>query len=471
MALNVEINGVAYRMGDNYNITQQAGAVSQSSIDIKVESGQDVPQSYAECTIYDDTTPIFWGIVQSVESPEFSSGLEVRRYRVSLQSGEIVFNNRLVSEAFANYTTTEIVQALFDNYIAAEGITLGNISDIDFEYENYNCSFTKLYDVLYELATDANASFFVSADKKFYFQTRDAFTQMDAPAHITGVKIEEENGDLRTVQIVTGASEETSTQTESTFWTAGQGAWMLGYQVKSISGITINGILAGIGKLGVDEIDPSKTFLFELGSNTITLNANATTQPAAGNLVVIVYKGFYEIIVTNTNNSLQSELADISGTSGLIEQIYTDETIDNFADADQKSRSLLDAYGEREQTISATASNFADTELYLMWNFALTDQRITGQYVITERSISAFGVDQFWIRVKLRNKNFFSRYGTVLVKPEKQVGKDLKVYKNSIISDAMSVTDEYTVSNLGLVFWPTDGAFVDPLFDTFYPGV
>ena len=471
MALSVEISGVSYRMENNFSIQQQAGAVSSSDIVIQVLPNQDVPRSYSECTIYDDTTPIFWGIVQAIESPEFSSGFEARKYRLQLQSGEAVLNNRLVSEAFTNQTTTDIVNALFTGYIESEGITLGDVSDIDYTYKNFNCSFTKLYDVLYELATDCNGAFYISADKKFYFLVRESFIQMDAPEHITGLKIEEENGDLRTVQIVTGASEETSLQNVGQFYVAGQSAFLLGCQIKSIYGITINGTPAGVGVLGVDDEDTSKTFLYEVGSNTVTLNSNATTQPADGDLVVIVFIGYYEVVVTNVNDSLASSLASLSGTSGLIEQVYTDETIDNFADADARSRALLDAYGEREQTISCTARFLEDTELFLLWNFDLPDQRITGQYVITERNITNFGTENYWIRIKLRNKNFFQRYGTVLVSPTKQKGKDTKVYKSSNISDSISISDAYTFDLGGLVAYPTDGAtFIDPGFDTFYPG-
>ena len=213
MVISVEICGVTYRATDQYSISQSAGAVSSSNIDILVGSEQAVPRALSCCKILKDGAVFFSGLIMSVESPEFNGGKEAKRYRLTLQSKEVIFNNRLVSEAFAGKYTHEIVQTLFENYIADEGITLGAISTTTKQYSNYNFSFTKLYDILFELAEAVNASFYISSEDKFYFLTRDAFTQIDAPEHITNLKLEEEIGDLRTVQIITGATEETGTQT------------------------------------------------------------------------------------------------------------------------------------------------------------------------------------------------------------------------------------------------------------------
>jgi hypothetical protein len=472
--LKIKIRDDYYRFSDTYTIQQQAGTVSSSSVEIKVLSTQSVPRALADCTIYDDDTPILWGIIQSVESPEFKTGFEVEKYKLNIQSGECLFNNRLVSEAFISKYTHEIVKALFEAYIADEGLTLGEILTSTQLYDNYNCSYTKLYDVLTELAEDINASFYVSADKKFYFVDKSSFVQINAPTHITGLKIEEEKGDMRTVQIVTGATEDTSTQETSTVWTEGQSTWLLGYSVSTMSGITINGVKCGVGKLGVDEEDTSKTFLYEIGSNTLTLNSKASTVPAAGAICVCVYTGYYDIVVTDVNDSLISEISALNGTSGRIEQILTDDTITTFSDADTKAIALLDSYSEREQTISCECFDLGATALYKMWLISQNGLRISGSYVVTERTLSKFGPGKQRSKIKLKNKNYFARYGKVLVSSSKTVGSDVKVYKQTAIGDVFSSTDLYQISSAGLAFWPTDGNGTDmysPNIDGFYPGV
>lgn len=469
MVITVEINGESYRATTDYTIQQQAGAISNSNIDVLVEAGQDVPDPMSAVQIFADGVPFFFGFVQSAESPDFSTGFEVKRYRLSVQSAEVIFNNRLVSEAYENETTSNIVQDIFEKYIEPEGITLGTITDLDYTYENYNCSFTRLYDVLFELAGDVSSSFYVSADKKFYFITRESLIEYDAPEHITGLKIENQKGDLRTVQIVTGASEETSQQIEGTYWTADQVAWVLGYQVKRVVGMTINGSPVGVGVLGVDEADTSKAFLYQVGSNTITLNVNASTLPATGDNVVIVYYGYYEVLVTNTNDSLKQSIATLNGTTGLIEQVFTDTSINNFADADAKAASLLGLYNETEKSISCSLVEDGTTDLFTMWNFNKPDLGVVGQFVIVERIISSFGSDRIWSRLKLNSKNLFSRYGTVLTTSSKKKRSDVKVYKNSSFGDTILITDSAIFESAGLVYWPTDSAFSDPMIDGFYP--
>ena len=141
MAFSVLISGENYRVANSYSITELAGSVSNSSLDVLVEAGQDVPPSLQDVQILNDGTPFFFGIIKSVQSPDFSSGYESKRYRLSVLSGESVFNNRLASEAFENKYTHEIVQSLFTNYISEEGFTLGQISTSEKIYENYNFQF------------------------------------------------------------------------------------------------------------------------------------------------------------------------------------------------------------------------------------------------------------------------------------------------------------------------------------------
>jgi len=95
LEIRVEISGTEYRAAATYSISQTAGAVSQSSVDIDVPTGQTPPRSMSECVIYDDIIPLFRGIVSNVSSPSFSSGEEVKRYRLEIQSKECVFNNHL----------------------------------------------------------------------------------------------------------------------------------------------------------------------------------------------------------------------------------------------------------------------------------------------------------------------------------------------------------------------------------------
>lgn len=454
MTITCEINGTEYNAADNYSIKEQAGATSTSSIDVLVAAGQSVPLSLSAVTVKKDGTAFFYGYIKSIESPEYSSGQEVKRYRLTVSSGNSVFKNRLVSEAYEDSYTHEIVADLFTKYIAAEGFTLGTISTTTQEYSSYNCSYSVLSDILDELADDCNASYYVDQNKVFNFITRDEFVQIEAPENLTGLKLEEDSANLRTVQVVTGASDETSTQTEGTYWAASQSNLTLGYQVSTVIGMTIAGTSVGVGLLGVDDDDITKTFLYKFGSQIITLNPNATTKPTTGQNVVCVYKGFYDVIVINTNEALLTSISNLNGTSGRIESIFTDETIDNNEDASNKANALLGQYDERTQVVSCSCHCLDQSALYTMWVLDKPELNIYGQFVITERSITSFGPDSFWIKVTLKNKGYFARYATVLKRDVKKKNTTVKVYKQSSFTESARAIDSYSVDDQGVIAYP-----------------
>jgi len=470
MAVTVEISGESYKTADNYLVKQQAGAISLSNVDILVLPGQAVPQSMESVQILFDSVPQFFGIIESVDSPDFSSGYEARRYRLSLQSGEVVFKWRLVAESYVGKYTHEIISDLFTNYILPEGITLGAIATTTRYYEEYNVSYMNLYDILKELCDDINAAFYISADKKFYFQTSQEFTVVDMPAHVTALKKNETGNALRSVQIVTGATEETSNQTSTTTWIANQKTVILSYQVAAVISATISGTPVGVGVLGLDEQDTSKTFLWSYGSNVITVNDNATTKPATGNAVVITYRGYYNIIVSNENDQLKTDLAALNGTSGRVEAVLDDATINNFADANTLANTMLEQYNEREETITATCQDVVNTQRGYAWN--INTMGITGEYVITERSIQNFGPDKKLVKVNLKNRGFYSRYAQTLTTKEKQVRSDTIVYKQTQVGDTATASEELTVDIGNMVYFPVGAGSSDmtePALGGFYP--
>jgi hypothetical protein len=335
---------------------------------------------------------------------------------------------------------------------------LGHISDIDFIYENYNVQFTRLSDILYEIATDHEASFYISSDKKFYFEKKNDFIQVDPPAHLTDLELEIDNGELRTVQYVLGASEETSLQSESKLWGEASGViestMTLAYQVSDIAGTAINAIPVNFGIRGVDDGDSSITFLYELGSNIISVNPGAAVMPAKDDIVNVVYQGFFDIIISSSNDALISELNNLNGTSGIIENAYTDESIDNLLDAENKATALLNNNNERQKEITVYCHDLQKSELFTVWSLNYQDLNIKGDFVIVERTIRSWGKD-YEIILKMKSRNFFKQYGTVFKKIVDKKGKDIKVYKSASLSDNINIGEVFNFEFSGLVFYPT----------------
>mgnify|MGYP007069876313 CR=1 FL=1 len=489
MNIQILINGIEYKAASHYSIRQQTGAISASDVDVLVRPDQDAPKSKQSVQILKDGVPFFFGFISNTETPEFSSGYEVQRHRLEIDSGEKVLQNRLVNEAYTNIYTHQIVQNLFDNYIAQENIQLGAISETTRLWEKYNAAYYNLYDALVELADDVGALFYISPDKKFYFQLKRDLVYIDMPAHVRGLKKTENADSLITEQTISGATEETTEQTEQFLWETNENAYQssvqLNYPVSSVTACFIGEEIStgmswrqvGFGVKSVDDEDTTKTFLYTEGSNTVALNPGAVTKPtSAVPYIKIVYIGKYDIIVTNSNPGLEATLARLSGTSGKIEKYTQDSTIETFADADVAASNTLAEAQEWTDEITAKCQQLESTDMYLAWKIADARARINGIYVIVERTIEDFGADSFLISVKLKNRSFYSRYGTCLKDTSKVKRSDVLVYKTNVFSERLTFNDGIALETAKQPVYPTattgamDGGLSEGLGATAYTG-
>ena len=471
MAISCFISGVEYDLTDTYSIREQAGQTSSSQIDVTPIGSASPPVSWQRVELKEDSVTFFAGYIQSVDTPVFVSKYNRLVYPCNVLSGECIFNNRLVSEALTEKFTHEIVEYLFDTYLLEEGLTKGSIATFTRYYEKYTASRLTLSEVLKELGDAVGAIARVSSDKVFSFETKDTFSVVAVPDTIANIKKSETGQNLRTVQYVAGASAETSAQTRSTIWVTGQEEQLLPYQISDLTGATINGNPVGIGLKGVDEADTARTFLWRYGENVIAVNTNAVTQPVAGDLVAFAYYGFYSIEIAEENESLKTEIATLSGLSGKIEAIEIDQSITNYADGKNKAFDLLGQNETREETITCTCEDLTASTVLNMWQLSFPDIFISGDYVIVERTITN-RYDRKHVSVKLKNKNFYSRFGTVLFKNDKKINDiavrtDDVIIKRSIVPEEIATTDTYTIKGYSIAVYCTDGT---EIFDTMIYG-
>src|SRR5574344_1738563 len=457
--IEVKISGKTYSAADHYTIKQQTGAISISDIDVIVPASYAVPVAKEAVQILCNGTPFFFGYISTVESPEFKTGKEAQRYRLEINSAEVILKNRLINEAYTSTYTHNIVQNLFENYIKEEGFTLGSISTTARYWEAYNAAYYNLYTALQELADDVGALFYISPDKKFYFMLKSDLVHIDMPAHVTSLKRNENADNMITEQTISGATEETTEQTEQFLWNTNDNAFQqscnLAYPVASISAVYIGEKIdtgmswtqVSYGVKGTDDDDTTKTFLYAEGSTTLALNSKAVTKPTSSvPYVKLVYIGTYDIIVTDTNITLQSELAKLSGTSGKIEAYKSDSTIETFADADTAATNLLNQNDEWTEEISAKCRELDKTDLYMSWDIQSTDTRISGAYYIVERTIEDFGPDDMLITVQLKNRDLYSRYGTCIKNTVKVKRADVLVYKTDLYGERITLSDTFKSS-------------------------
>ena len=466
MDLKLYINEVEFNFTDRYTIREQVGQPSTSAIEIKLD-GKDLPVSHTKIVLKDDGVAFYAGYINKVDTPTYSSTFETDIVPIEIISLETIFTRRIVSEAYVSKFTHEIIEDLYDNYLDEENITLGTIEEFERTYSEYVIPNLRLSDVLQELGDEVGAVAKIDENNVFSFTTKASFPDVAPPTHITKLKLTENGQDLKTVQKISGAKSETSFQTVLVTWISAQTAVLLGYQVSEEPTITINGTPVGVGVVGLGETDISKTFLWAYANNSIVLNNTATVQPAAGDTISVIFKGFFDVEIISENEDLKNEIALISGTSGKIESIVIDTSITDPQDGETTAINLLQEKSVRSQTVTLQCQDITKSALLNQWYLDYPDLNIQGSYVIVERSISDF-YDKYKITVKLKNRGFYSRYGTVYNKNNKEINNlsirtDTAVLKQSSVFESVMWEDDWEAAQDFMELTPGT-------FDTMSPG-
>lgn len=369
MAVSAKINGTTYEMDKTYSITQQGGSVATTQIEVLLGANP-VPSMFHTVQIYVGATLFFTGIITSLSTPEYSRGTESKVFSVQASSLEVLLSMRIMTASYyaVTYPTwADVVSKIFTDYIDDEGITLGGISTFSTGPDSkYVVTNKKVSDVLTEITQAiGNAVWWISPDRKFYFQVATDFTTVTTPSLLTKLKLTESIGDMRSVQTIRGA--------------------------------------------------------------TASVEATAT------------------------NSTLQSVIAARTGGSGRVENYETDSDIHSDTAAGTVASNRLVQYVETEKEITCECHDLTNSGIYLDWNLSLSISGITisGHFVVVERTLRHFVNDTFTISVKLKNRNFFVRYG-YSIKQTTVLASDVQTTYTDLASD-----ERYTPSekNFDKIKW------------------
>lgn len=464
--MKVYINGTEYNATDDWTISEKVGNPTSSSFNVLVEE-QPVPQSGDVIEFKNDSDDIkFFGLVGIPKSPAYSTPYQPKLYSLNCTNGNSIMQRRLVNQSYSNKTMTEIVNDLYTRYIQGEGITLGTISEIDTPtFEVYNAKNMSLMSVLNELAGFIGGVWQVTDDKVFNFLKLDDFPHCSQTltvdnAPFGNLQRTDNAKDLRTNQIIDGAYLTTDPQTEQTTVTENWNGFFTAFPIVQKPTLYVNNVQVPETAVGVRGIDESDTILFYWAykSNQVSLNPSYSgTKPVEGDVIKIVYVGLAPIRYEVRNSAKVDEIAQKTGLSGIIDNLYTDSTIVTRQDAVNKANSLLQQYGEQKNTIKCVtdihtflSAGFSvdDLTLYTQWTFDCPEFDMVGEYVITERVISPLrrnDDDSVTISLTFMDRDFVQSYGETITKLY------FDITKLSVRADEIVINDMYVDETLGLV--------------------
>ena len=316
---------------------------------------------------------------------------------------EYLAKKRVVQAAYANKTPGFMVRDIVTNVLAAEGVTAGNIYDGPTCSDTLFCSntlvcdgnnplaqkiiFSKAADALDSLVQDASAagvSYYWSIDKNKVLDfapygssigpTIDD-TQIDQPSTPT---ITFGNANYRNGQYVAGGVAQTGTQTETRMGDGNTASFAMGFQLASAPSVSINlgngsgGYLGWTTQTAGVKGTTGSQWYWAQGDNIVAQDSSGTKLRGTvggvvyDDLLQVVYIGQFPNTALVYNAAQVAYQASIDGTSGINEEIATDNTLTTANNALALASSYLTRYsaqGAQLQQVTTRQTGFAPGQL------------------------------------------------------------------------------------------------------------
>lgn len=456
--MKIYVNNEEYLLASGWSIGDKLGNPAPSYFTVLVRDSQETPKSGDVVSVIgDNNEALFFGLIAIPTSVGYSSPYQSKVYELKCTNANTITKRRLANVSYRNKTISEIVNSLYDTYIAPENISLGEVTDLAVPFfEVYNCKNMNLMSVMNELVGYINGAWRITNDRTFEFISFDDFPKVALPvtmdnAPFGNLKVSDNSNEVRTTQIIDGAFLTTDPQTEEYTVTEDWTGFSTVFPITQQPAIFINGVSVSADEIGVRGIDDSPTILFywSYESRDVEVNPSYTgsTTISVGDTITITYVGKVAIRYEVSNQSKIDELAERTGLSGIIDNLYYDRTIVTRQDAFNKAEALLSLYDERRTTITCSTDihtiekagySLADTELYKQWSFNMPEIDLVGDYVIIERTVTPFRLNEdesVIIKLTFADRDFAQGYGLIISRIAQDITKLSVRAEETIIQD------------------------------------
>ena len=301
-----------------------------------------------------DANLVFGGFIWDPEqSPIASDGGLF--WNISCVDNHYLADKRLIAVSYEDKTCGFIVDDIYDNYLADEGITIGNIELGDTLLEAV-FNYVSVTDAFDKLAEAAGFVWFIDENKALYFQARDTTAALWAiVGDMTDIKLKGTikmsggNPQYRNRQYIRGGRDVTAPQTETFTADGDMVSFTVGYPINAEPTVKEDGGAAET--MGIKGIDDAVAYYWSKGDPVVV----AAAAPANGVVVTIEYIGQYDILVLATDEDEITAQAAIEGVgTGFVDDISDEVKLDDKEAAFDAAEAKLDMYGVDSKKLSFT---------------------------------------------------------------------------------------------------------------------
>jgi hypothetical protein len=321
----------------------------------------------------DDNALMFSGYVDSSTETMLEGGGGAMYHKVACVDNHYKADKRAIIKGWINTEVSEMVSYVFTNILMAEGISLGAIivtSPAVMITQAFTCMVNSFLD---QCATYAGYTWFISADKKFYFIPR---TTYPAPFDIEKVgdnypyvknnslTVVSGNPEFRDYQYMKGGKNTTDAQTECAAGDGNTTTFPVGYPIAEapLVYVSLNGGAYVAKTVGIKSVDTSKDWYWSEGDNTISQDYSGTkllptSTGYVGDIIKMVYKGNYDIMAVSLDfDAILARQAIEGGGTGYVENIQEETALKTSDSLILQANKLLAQYAVVGDKITYTTS-------------------------------------------------------------------------------------------------------------------
>lgn len=320
----------------------------RSTASFKIQSKQHYYKGQC-CEINDwDNNLVFAGFIDTALETRLSPNSDLMIIDIQCIDNHYLADKRIIAKSYVNMTSGEIVQDIVANYLAIEGVTIGEIqSGITVESATFNyCYISKALDDLVDLTQ--SFIWYIDYNKKLYFVDKNTYK---APTTITWDIIktgsdsyEHSNTKYRNRQTIKGGHDITDPLTENKKGDGATRTWSVGFPIAKVPTVKLNNNDVTVGIRGVDT---GKQYYWSKGDNTITQDDSQTIL-STSDALNITYQGQFDLVVITQDDAKITELQVLDGTSGIVEELEEEQDNTTRDMAFQNANALLQKYSGKD---------------------------------------------------------------------------------------------------------------------------
>jgi len=340
----INVGGSPYiPLAGSLNIMSAIGRRSQASFALRTTTATHV-QQYQATAIYDNKgLLIFSGYVSQPKEakPGYMANL---LHDVVCIDQHYLADKRIIVGIYNSQTCGAIVADIVSRYLASEGVTVGQINAGPTINETFNYVTAAI--ALDTLAARAGFYWQIDQFKQLYFVPYSAIvnptiidgSQIDHSKQIT---VSRGNPNYRNTQYVLGGTAQTASQTETRKGDGTATAFTMGYPFATVPTILVNGTAKTKGIKGVNT---SGYDWYWAKGDPILAQDTAGTKLLSTDTLSVTYTGQYATVVIASDVGQITTEAALESTTGIVESVTTDATIQSTADGFALAAQLIARY-------------------------------------------------------------------------------------------------------------------------------